>query len=135
MNSSIPLNERRSHHQNYVQSVWNKRALKQEQRLSRRANLKKAIETSLKLSANVGLSVLAIVSFKQLLPYHQVQQEKLAEIDFEIEKIQPRVAKLEENFGTTFDPLLSRKITQKNTYKVDPNVSPIFFVKQNEQKK
>ena len=127
MNSSLPLNQIRSRHENHVQSVWDKRALKQEQRLQKQANLKQAIEVSLKISANVGIAVLAIVSFKQLLPYHSIQQEKLAEIDAEIAKIQPRVQKLEENFSTTFDPILNRKVMQKNTYKVDPNLSPIFF--------
>ncbi|MFW9995520.1 MAG: hypothetical protein ACFFD4_26015, partial [Candidatus Odinarchaeota archaeon] len=74
------------------------------------------------------ISVFALMTIKQLLPYHFVQQEKLAEIDIEIAKIKPRVEKLEENFGTTFDPLLTRKVIEKNTYKVDPNLSPIFFM-------
>ena len=131
MNSTLPLSKVRSRHQKHVQSVWNKRALKQEQRQQNRTHLQKAIETTLKMSANIGLSVFAFFTVKQLLPYHLVQQAKLAEIDTEIAKIKPRVEKLEENFGTTFDPLLSRKVIEKNTYKVDPNLSPIFFVEEN----
>lgn len=128
MNSSLPLSKIRSKHQNHVQSVWTKRALKQEQRQQQRIHLQKAIETSLKMSANIGLSIFALMSIKQLLPYHMVQQAKLAEIDLEIGKIKPRVEKLEENFGSTFDPILTRKVIEKNTYKVDPKLSPIFFV-------
>ena len=129
MNSSFPLNQVRSRHEDHVRSVQDKRALKQEQRLQRQTNLKQAIEVGLKISANVGIAVLAIISFKQLLPYHQVQQEKIAEIDAEIAKIEPRVKKLEENFHTTFDPAFKRKVMQQNTYKVDPSLSPIFFTK------
>ena len=132
MNSSVPSNKIRSRHHDHVQSVWNKRALKQEQRQQNRANLQKTIETTLKMSANIGISVLAIVSIKQLLPYHLVQQEKIAEIDAEIAKIKPRVEKLEENFGTTFDPKLTRKVMSKNTYKVDPNLTPVFFVEKDQ---
>ena len=128
MNSSFPNAKLRSKHKEHVESIWNKRALKQEERQQKQANLRKAIETTLKMSTNIGIAVLAFISIKQLLPYHVVQQEKLAEIDAEISKIEPRVKKLEENFSTTFDPILTRKVVQKNTYKVDPNVSPIFFI-------
>ena len=130
MNSSLPLAKIHSKHQNHVQSVWTKRALKQEQRQQKRTHLQKAIETSLKIFANIGLSVLALTSVKQLLPYHSIQQAKLAEIDVEIGKIKPRVEKLEDNFGSTFDPILTRKVIEKNTYKVDPNLSPIFFIEE-----
>ncbi len=132
MNSSFPIDKIRSKHQKHVESVWNKRALKQEERQQRQADFQKAIETTLKMSTNIGIAVLALISIKQLLPYHDVQQQKLAEIDVEISKIQPRVKKLEENFSTTFDPILTRKVVQKNTYKVDPNLNPIFFIEQDQ---
>jgi hypothetical protein len=130
MNSSLPAAKIRSRHHNHVQSIWQKRALKQEERQQKQENMQVAIETGLKLSVNLGISLLAILSIKQLLPYHFVQQNKIVEIDKEIDKIKPRVEKLEENFGMTFDPLLQRKVVQKNTYKVDPNLSPVFFVEQ-----
>ncbi|WP_373479593.1 hypothetical protein [Geminocystis sp.] len=131
MTSNVPLKRVRStsvnnnHHSN---SVLANRALKKEQIQQKRANFEKAIETSLKISVNLGISILAIFSIKQLLPYHLEQQGKLKEIDAEIGKIQPRVEKLEEDFGNTFDPKLTRKVMEKNTYKVDPNLSPIFFI-------
>lgn len=130
MNSSFPVAKIRTRHHNHVQSIWQKRALKQEERQQKQENMQVAIETGLKLSVNLGISLLAILSIKQLLPYHFVQQNKIAEIDKEIDKIKPRVEKLEENFGMTFDPLLQRKVVQKNTYKVDPNLSPVFFIEQ-----
>ena len=130
MNSSLPAAKLHSRHHEHVQSVWNKRAVKQEQRQQKRENMRLAIEIALKMSVNIAFSTLALISVKQLLPYHSVQQNKIAEIDHEIGKIKPRVEKLEENFSTTFDPLLTRKVVQKNTYKVDPNLNPIFFIEE-----
>lgn len=111
----------------YLESAT-KRALKKEQIQQKRANIEKTIELSLKIFVNLGISCLAIFSIKQLLPYHLAQQAKIREIDGEIAKIQPRVQKLQEDFNTTFDPKLTKKVMEKNTYKVDPNVSPIFFI-------
>ena len=50
MNSSFPISQVRSQHNDHVQSVWNKRALKQQQRQQTKANLQLAIETTLKMS-------------------------------------------------------------------------------------
>ncbi|BAQ62030.1 hypothetical protein GM3708_2436 [Geminocystis sp. NIES-3708] len=130
MTVNTSLNRVRSTNSLHAESILANRALKKEQIQQKRANLEKTIETSLKIFANIGISVLAIFSVKHLLPYHLVQQEKIAEIDGEIAKIQPRVEKLQEDFGNTFDPKLTRKVMEKNTYKVDPNLSPIFFIKE-----
>lgn len=129
MTVNTSLDRMRSTNNRHAESILANRALKKEQIQQKRANLEKTIETSLKIFANISISVLAIFSIKHLLPYHLVQQEKIAEIDGEIAKIQPRVEKLQEDFGNTFDPKLTRKVMEKNTYKVDPNLSPIFFIK------
>jgi hypothetical protein len=130
MNSSFPVAKIHSRHHQHLQSVRKRRTIKQEQRQQKQENIRLAIETGLKMSAHIGFSILAIISIKQLLPLHSVQQEKIAEIDHEIGKIKPRVEKLEESFSTTFDPLLTRKVVQKNTYKIDPNLNPIFFIEE-----
>lgn len=129
MTTNTSLNRVKSRNNHHTQSILANRALKKERIQQKRANLEKTIEISLKILVNIGISALAIFSIKHLLPYHLVQQEKIAEIDGEIAKIQPRVAKLQEDFGNTFDPKLTRKVMEKNTYKVDPNLTPIFFLK------
>jgi hypothetical protein len=129
MTSNAPLNKIRSTNNRYAESILANRVFKKEQIQQKRANLEKTIETSLKIFVNVGISVLAILSIKHLLPYHFAQQEKIAEIDGEIAKIRPRVEKVQEDFGTTFDPKSTRKVMEQNTYKVDPNLSPVFFIK------
>ncbi|BAQ64524.1 hypothetical protein [Geminocystis sp. NIES-3709] len=129
MNSNIPLTQTRLRNNLHPESVIANRALKKEQIQQKRANIEQTIEISLKIFVNLGISFLAFFSIKQLLPYHLGQQAKISEIDAEIAKIKPRVEKLQEDFGTTFDPKLTRKVMEKNTYKVDPNLSPIFFTK------
>ncbi|MGI0482336.1 hypothetical protein ACN4EE_16320 [Geminocystis sp. CENA526] len=130
MNSQIPLPQTKVRKNLRVESVIANRELKKEQIQQKRANIEQSIEIGLKILVNVGISFLAVFSIRQLLPFHLAQQAKLAEIDEEIAKIEPRVEKLQENFGTAFDPKLTRKVMEKNTYKVDPNLSPIFFTKQ-----
>jgi hypothetical protein len=61
------------------------------------------------------------------LPYNSIQQTQISKIEQEINKVSPRVEKLEESFGATFDPQLTKKVMKQNTYKVDPNLRPIFF--------
>jgi len=130
MNSNFALNQTGIINNAQVKpiSAVANREFKKEKIRQKRANIEKSIEVSLKIFANLGISFLACFSIKQLLPYHLEQQAKIAEIDAEIAKIEPRVDKLKENFGTTFDPKLTKKVMEKNTYKVDPNVSPVFFI-------
>lgn len=132
MNSNLSL-KTRQRRRDYQESISQNRALKQQQRRQKRLNTEKAIETGLKMTVNISITVIAFFSVKQLLPYHLAQQAKLAEIDGEIAKIKPRVEKLEEDFGNTFDPKLTRKVIEKNTYKADPNLSPIFFLDKKQQ--
>lgn len=113
--------------QKHIENVLKSRAEKKQQKKVKKKIFQQTVETTLRLTVNLSISALAIFSVKQLLPYHNVQQEKLAEIEGEIAKIQPRVERLEESFGTTFDPQLSKKVMKQNTYKVDPNLRPIFF--------
>ncbi|MBF2057983.1 MAG: hypothetical protein IGQ45_12395 [Cyanobacterium sp. T60_A2020_053] len=113
--------------QEHIRSVLNSRAEKRQQKKVKKKIFQQTVETTLRLTVNISISALAIFSVKELLPYHSVQQAKLAEIDGEIAKIRPRVERLEESFGATFDPQLSQKVMKQNTYKVDPNLRPIFF--------
>jgi len=89
--------------------------------------IQRAIENSLKITFNVGLISLSIISIQKLLPYNSIQQTQISKIEQEINKVSPRVEKLEESFGATFDPQLTKKVMKQNTYKVDPNLRPIFF--------
>jgi len=128
MNSIKPFTKTLVPNKNkYAEQVLANREEKKQKQINRQANLEKTIEATLKILVNFGISYLAIISLKSLLPYHTTQQAKLAEIDGEIDKIKPRVELLEEKFSNTFDPQKAPKVMQKNSYKVDPNLTRIFF--------
>lgn len=118
----IPANKNK-----YIEKVLASRAEKKQQQANKQANIERTLEASLKIAVNIGISYLAIISIKALLPYHTAQQAKLEEIDVEINKIEPRVELLEEKFSITFDPQKTPLVMQKNSYKVDPNLTRIFF--------
>lgn len=126
MNSIKPFTKKNTL-TSHAEKVLAEREKKKQLQADKQANLERSIEASIKILVNIGFSCLAIMSIKALLPYHIAQQSKLEEIDLEIEKIQPRVNLLEENFSVTFDPQKSPQVMQKNSYKVDPNLTRIFF--------
>ena len=127
MNSIKRFRSKGTDKNQHLQKVLAERSQKRELRAYRKANLEKAIEMMLKIMVNGGISYLAIMSIKTLLPYHATQQAKLVEIDAEINKIRPRVELLEEKFSNTFDPQKAPKVMQKNSYKVDPHLTRVFF--------
>lgn len=127
MNSIKPFSKKSAPNNKYAEKVLASRAEKKRQQANRQANIEQAIEASLKIVVNIGFSYLAIMSIKALLPYHTAQKAKLTEIDLEINKIKPRVEILEEKFSTTFAPQKAPQVMKKNSYKVDPNLTRIFF--------
>ncbi len=132
MNSDLYLDKTRLRKERYQEYLRQNRLRKQKEREEKRLNTQKAIETALKITANTTITLVACLSIKQMLPYHLTQQARLAEIEAEIAKIKPRVERLEEEFAETFDPKLARKIIEKNSYKVEPDSRPIFFLPQGE---
>lgn len=89
--------------------------------------LYRSLENIFKIGINVSIITLSITTVQKLLPYNEIQQQRISQIQAEIDKVSPRVQRLEENFGTTFDPQLTRRVMKENTYKVDPTLRPIFF--------
>ena len=129
MNSIKRFRSKNTDKNKHLQKILADRCQKRELRAHRKANLEKTIEMMLKIMVNGGISYLAIMSIKALLPYHATQQAKLVEIDAEINKIKPRVEFLEQKFSNTFDPQKAPKVMQKNSYKVDPRLTRVFFTK------
>ncbi|HIK36714.1 MAG: hypothetical protein NZ901_01250 [Geminocystis sp.] len=131
MNSDLYLYRARLRKEKHQEYLRLQRLRKQKEREEKRLHTQKAIETALKIAVNVTITLVAGLSIKQMLPYHLTQQARLREIEAEIALIKPRVEKLEEEFAETFDPKLARKIIEKNSYKVEPDSRPVFFLNQN----
>lgn len=86
-----------------------------------------AIETAIKLGVNLVISGAAIAALIQLLPYSVAQQEKLKEIQAEVNTATGRVNKLQAEFGRSFDPHQTKAIIQEQTHLADPNEKVIVW--------
>ncbi|MGY6530275.1 MAG: slr1601 family putative cell division protein [Cyanobacterium sp.] len=115
---------------NTIDSVFLERQEKEAKKQLRQYCLYRSLENVFKIGLNLGIIAFSITSVKNLLPYNDIQQSQISQIEAEINKVSPRVQRLEENFSTTFDPKSSRRVMKDNTYKVDPNLRPIFFVEE-----
>jgi hypothetical protein len=89
-----------------------------------------AIEASLKLGANLILSLAAIAALMKLLPYQQMQQAKLAEVRRAVGETEMRVDKLRSQLNRNFAPEQTKQVMQEQSYRVDPNQRRIFWMSQ-----
>lgn len=62
------------------------------------------IETTIKLSVNVVVSVAAISALAQLLPYRASQETKLQELEVAVKSASDRVQLVQDHFKQYFDP-------------------------------
>lgn len=88
----------------------------------------RATETTLKLTVNLLMSIAAISALVHLLPHQRAGQEKLQEIQAEVQVTQGRVSKLQAEFSRSFDPQQSKSIMQEQTHRMDPTLLQIFWL-------
>lgn len=62
------------------------------------------LETTVRLSVNVVLSVVAISALAQLLPYRASQETKLQELQVAVKSASDRVQQVQTHFKQYFDP-------------------------------
>ncbi|MFN9172941.1 MAG: hypothetical protein ACK58N_00055, partial [Synechocystis sp.] len=62
-----------------------------------------------------------------LIPYQQIQSEKLDEISMQVEETQQRVKQLRSDFNRSFDPGQSRKIMEELSPRQNPNQRRIIL--------
>jgi hypothetical protein len=87
-----------------------------------------ALETTVKIGANVVISVAAASALVQLLPYHWLQQDKLREIRTEVKFMEGRVNTLNTKFSQNFDPRENKTIMQQQSYRFDPNQRQVVIM-------
>ncbi len=99
-----------------------------------RANSHRALaaEATVKIIANLTISVVAISGLVQLLPYYQEQKQKLQEISQEVQRTEDRVQRLRFEFSYNFDPTQTQRIMQEQTELQDPQQLQIIW-KENPQ--
>ena len=86
-----------------------------------------AAETGVKLAVNVVLSVCATSALIQLLPHYRAVQEKLQEIQAEVNLTQGRVDKSRSDFNRYFDPSQAKSVMQEQSNRVDPQQRPVIL--------
>lgn len=87
-----------------------------------------ALQTTAKLTVNVLLSAAAVSALVKLLPYYQSQQQKLQEIQTEVNMTEGRVDSLRTAFSRYFDPQQAKSIMQDQSNRVDPGQRSVFLV-------
>lgn len=110
-----------------LQPVETRRVL-QRRSCRRRSEQFMALQTVAKLTVNVLLSAVAVSALVKLLPYYQSQQEKLQEIQTEVNMTEGRVDILRTAFSRYFDPQQAKSIMQDQSNRVDPGQRSVFLV-------
>ncbi|MEG4587020.1 hypothetical protein QUA54_17620 [Microcoleus sp. MOSTC5] len=84
-------------------------------------------ETGVKLAVNIVLSVCAASAFIQLWPHYRAVQEKLHEIQAEVNLTQGRVDRSRSEFNRYFDPSLAKTVMQEQSNQADPQQRPVIL--------
>jgi hypothetical protein len=87
------------------------------------------LETTVKLSVNIILSVLAVYALVRLGKYNWSQQQKLQELRTEDERLEGRVTRLQTDFSRYFDPQQAQSIMQEQSDRLAPGQRPVVLVK------
>jgi hypothetical protein len=96
---------------------------------SKRSNPYQALaaETGVKLAVNMVLSVCATSALIQLWPHYQAVEEKLQEIQAEVNLTQGRVNQSRSDFNRYFDPSEAKSVMQEQSNRVDPQQRPVIL--------
>ena len=86
-----------------------------------------AAETGVKFAVNIVLSVCATSALIQLWPHYRAVQEKLHEIQAEVNLTQGRVNQSRSNFNRYFDPSLAKTVMQEQSNRSDPQQRPVIL--------
>ncbi|TAG94654.1 MAG: hypothetical protein EAZ09_10930 [Oscillatoriales cyanobacterium] len=86
-----------------------------------------AAEAGLKLAVNIVLSVCATSALIQLWPHYRAVQEKLQEIQAEVNLTEKRVNQSRSDFNRYFDPSLAKTVMQEQSNRVDPQQRPVIL--------
>lgn len=87
-----------------------------------------ALETTAKLTVNVILSAAAVAGLLKLLPYQLSQQEKLQEVQTEVQQTEARVNRLRTDFNHYFDPQQAKSIMQEESNRVAPGQRRVILL-------
>ncbi|MGB3786930.1 MAG: hypothetical protein WA949_02895 [Phormidesmis sp.] len=110
-----PVEPRRSYQPKRVPFVGARRAI--------------AFESSVKLTVNLLLAVIASTTVAKLVPYYQAQQERLGILQESVVQAEEKNAELRAQFGRNFDPAQASRIMQEQSGMGYPNQKKVIWTK------
>ncbi len=88
-----------------------------------------AFESSVKLTVNLLLAVIAGTTVAKLMPYHQAQQERLGTLQESVAQAEEKNAELRAQFDRNFDPAQASRIMQEQSGMGYPNQKKVIWTK------
>jgi len=88
-----------------------------------------ALESSVKLTVNLLLAVIASTTIAKLVPYYQTQQEQLSTLQDSVSQAEKKNAELRDQFSRNFDPAQTSRIMQEQSGMGYPNQKKVIWTK------
>ncbi len=86
-----------------------------------------AFESSVKLTVNLLLAIVATTTIAKLIPYYQSQHSRLDTLQESVNVAERKNAELREQFGRNFDPAQASRIMQEQSGMAYPNQKQIIW--------
>ena len=86
-----------------------------------------ALESSVKLTVNLLLAIVATTTIAKLVPYHQSQQARLGTLEESVTVAERKNAELREEFDRNFDPAQTSRIMQEQSGMGYPNQKKVIW--------
>jgi hypothetical protein len=113
-----------------LDKTMSQKAVPQRPRRSKSAYRGLKSEIILKLIFSWAIAIAALTSAIKLLPYHLSQQEKLKELNIQVQDTEARVVKLQEQLNRNFDPQQTKNLMEQYSSLLAPNQSRIYWLPQ-----
>ena len=86
-----------------------------------------AFESSVKLTVNLLLSIVAATTIAKLIPYYQNQQQRLSTLQESVIIAEEKNAELRSQFSRNFDPAQAQHIMQEQSGMAYPNQKKVIW--------
>jgi hypothetical protein len=86
-----------------------------------------AFESSVKLTVNLLLAIVAATTIAKLIPYYQSQQGRLATLQASVQVAERNNAELRSQFNRNFDPAQASRIMQEQSGMSYPNQKKVIW--------
>ncbi|MEM9088407.1 MAG: hypothetical protein AAGC93_06640 [Cyanobacteria bacterium P01_F01_bin.53] len=86
-----------------------------------------AFESSVKLTVNLLLAIVAATTIAKLVPYYQSQHQRLSTLQSSVEAAEAKNSELRDQFNRNFDPTQASRIMQEQSGRSFPNQKKVIW--------